>query len=103
MELHIHRLDLMTPEFELLKIALKDRYLIDRELGVGSMATVFHEEFLKHNRQVAKLDVLYHPTNNNIHEFPRLQLSAKRQVRLNRQIGYHLETLSGMWILRSAY
>jgi serine/threonine-protein kinase len=33
--------------------ALADRYLIDRELGHGAMATVFHARDLKHGRPVA--------------------------------------------------
>ena len=33
--------------------ALADRYLIERELGHGGMATVFLARDLKHNRRVA--------------------------------------------------
>ena len=36
-----------------LKIALADRYSIERELGSGGMATVYLAEDLKHHRQVA--------------------------------------------------
>jgi serine/threonine-protein kinase len=38
---------------EQLKAALADRYVIERELGRGGMATVFLAEDLKHHRQVA--------------------------------------------------
>jgi serine/threonine protein kinase/uncharacterized protein YkwD len=43
----------MTTEFERLRIALKDRYLVERELGAGGMATVYLADDLKHHRQVA--------------------------------------------------
>ncbi len=33
--------------------ALADRYTIERELGVGGMATVYLAEDLKHDRKVA--------------------------------------------------
>ena len=36
-----------------LKTALADRYAIEREIGAGSMATVYVAEDLKHHRQVA--------------------------------------------------
>jgi Tol biopolymer transport system component len=38
---------------ERLKAALADRYLIEREIGSGGMATVYLAEDLKHHRQVA--------------------------------------------------
>jgi serine/threonine-protein kinase len=38
---------------EQLKIALADRYLIERELGAGGMATVYLAHDAKHNRKVA--------------------------------------------------
>jgi serine/threonine-protein kinase len=38
---------------ERLKLALADRYRIERELGAGGMATVFLAEDLKHDRKVA--------------------------------------------------
>ncbi len=38
--------------------ALRDRYLIERELGRGGMATVFLAHDLKHDRKVA-LKVLH--------------------------------------------
>ena len=40
-------------ELETLTLALADRYAIDREIGVGGMATVFLARDLKHDRQVA--------------------------------------------------
>jgi len=36
-----------------LKVALADRYAIERELGSGGMATVYLAEDLKHRRKVA--------------------------------------------------
>jgi serine/threonine-protein kinase len=33
--------------------ALRDRYLIERELGQGGMATVYLAQDLKHDRKVA--------------------------------------------------
>jgi serine/threonine-protein kinase len=36
-----------------LKAALADRYLIERELGAGGMATVSLAEDVKHHREVA--------------------------------------------------
>jgi serine/threonine protein kinase len=36
-----------------LRAALKDRYLVERELGAGGMATVYLAEDLKHKRKVA--------------------------------------------------
>jgi serine/threonine-protein kinase len=36
-----------------LKVALADRYLIERELGAGGMATVYLAQDLKHQREVA--------------------------------------------------
>ena len=43
----------MTETEERLRAALADRYLIDRELGAGGMATVYLAEDLKHHRKVA--------------------------------------------------
>ncbi len=42
-----------------LKVALSDRYTIERELGSGGMATVYLAHDLKHERQVA-LKVMAH-------------------------------------------
>jgi predicted unusual protein kinase regulating ubiquinone biosynthesis (AarF/ABC1/UbiB family) len=36
-----------------LQAALSDRYRIERELGVGGMATVYLAQDLKHDRKVA--------------------------------------------------
>ncbi|HEV8613443.1 MAG TPA: hypothetical protein VGQ73_08020, partial [Gemmatimonadales bacterium] len=36
-----------------LAVALGDRYLIDRELGQGGMATVYLAEDVRHHRKVA--------------------------------------------------
>ncbi|MEO8226838.1 MAG: serine/threonine-protein kinase, partial [Gemmatimonadota bacterium] len=36
-----------------LSLAVSDRYLIERELGAGGMATVYLAEDLRHHRQVA--------------------------------------------------
>ncbi len=36
-----------------LATALSDRYVIDREIGVGGMATVYLARDLRHDRQVA--------------------------------------------------
>ncbi len=36
-----------------LKVALADRYAIQKELGAGGMATVYLAEDLKHHRKVA--------------------------------------------------
>jgi len=38
---------------ESLRAALADRYIIEREIGVGGMATVYLARDLKHDRQVA--------------------------------------------------
>ncbi len=38
---------------EQLKAALSDRYIIEREIGVGGMATVYLARDVKHNRKVA--------------------------------------------------
>ena len=43
----------MTDELDRLKAALADKYVIDREIGHGGMATVYLAEDLKHKRQVA--------------------------------------------------
>ncbi|HSU97147.1 MAG TPA: serine/threonine-protein kinase, partial [Gemmatimonadaceae bacterium] len=43
----------MTDIDERLRTALSDRYLIERELGAGGMATVYLAEDLKHHRKVA--------------------------------------------------
>jgi serine/threonine-protein kinase len=43
----------MTEQLDRLKIALADRYSIERELGSGGMATVYLAEDLKHRRKVA--------------------------------------------------
>jgi len=43
----------MTETIERLRTALADRYLIDRELGVGGMATVYLAEDVRHHRKVA--------------------------------------------------
>ncbi len=44
---------LVSDYFEQLRTALIDRYVIDREIGSGGMATVYLAEDLKHDRQVA--------------------------------------------------
>ena len=43
----------MSDQFERLKIALADRYAIERELGEGGMAKVYLARDLKHDRSVA--------------------------------------------------
>ena len=43
----------MTDQFDGLKLALSDRYRIERELGSGGMAKVYLAEDLKHHRKVA--------------------------------------------------
>jgi serine/threonine-protein kinase len=43
----------MTAITERLKVALADRYRIERELGAGGMATVYLAHDLRHDRQVA--------------------------------------------------
>ena len=43
----------MSDQFERLKIALADRYVIERELGEGGMAKVYLARDLKHDRRVA--------------------------------------------------
>ncbi len=43
----------MTDTLARLTTALADRYRIDRELGVGGMATVYLAHDHKHNREVA--------------------------------------------------
>jgi Tol biopolymer transport system component len=43
----------MDQEFDALKAAMADRYLLERELGAGGMATVFLAHDPRHNRKVA--------------------------------------------------
>jgi len=43
----------MAPVTDQLKTSLADRYVIERELGAGGMATVFLAHDVKHNRKVA--------------------------------------------------
>ncbi len=43
----------MSDQFERLRSALADRYLIERELGAGGMATVYLAHDVKHDRNVA--------------------------------------------------
>ncbi|MFB3111915.1 MAG: protein kinase, partial [Gemmatimonadales bacterium] len=43
----------MSDQFEHLKAALADRYVIERELGEGGMATVYLAHDVKHDRKVA--------------------------------------------------
>ncbi len=43
----------MTDQLDRLKAALADRYELERQLGVGGMATVYLAEDLKHHRKVA--------------------------------------------------
>ncbi len=43
----------MTDQLDRLKAAVADRYKIERQLGVGGMATVYLAEDLKHKRKVA--------------------------------------------------
>ena len=43
----------MADLLDRLKVALADRYQIERELGSGKMATVYLAEDLKHHRKVA--------------------------------------------------
>ena len=43
----------MTDPLARLTAALADRYVIERELGAGGMATVYLAEDLKHHRKVA--------------------------------------------------
>lgn len=43
----------MTNDLDRLKAALADRYIIERELGAGGMATVYLARDLKHEREVA--------------------------------------------------
>ncbi len=45
----------MSGQFERLRVALADRYSIERELGSGGMATVYLAEDLKHCRKVVRL------------------------------------------------
>ncbi len=45
--------DEMTDQLDRLKAALADRYKLERQLGVGGMATVYLAENLKHKRKVA--------------------------------------------------
>ncbi len=43
----------MADAFPRLKVALADRYTIERELGAGGMATVYLARDMKHDRPVA--------------------------------------------------
>jgi eukaryotic-like serine/threonine-protein kinase len=43
----------MTPDLSRLTASLSERYRIERELGVGGMATVYLAEDVRHRRQVA--------------------------------------------------
>jgi serine/threonine-protein kinase len=43
----------MPAALEQVKVALADRYAVERVLGSGGMATVFLAQDLKHRRQVA--------------------------------------------------
>ncbi len=43
----------MADPLALLKLPLADRYLIEREIGRGGMATVYLAQDLKHHRHVA--------------------------------------------------
>ncbi len=43
----------MTATLDRLTTALADRYIIERELGAGGMATVYLAEDIKHKRKVA--------------------------------------------------
>ncbi len=43
----------MTESTSRLSTALADRYKLERRLGEGGMATVYHAEDLKHKRKVA--------------------------------------------------
>ncbi len=43
----------MAQGLERLKLAVADRYLVERELGAGGMATVYRARDLKHDRRVA--------------------------------------------------
>jgi serine/threonine protein kinase len=43
----------MAEPFDRLKAAMADRYVLERELGAGGMATVFLARDARHNRKVA--------------------------------------------------
>ena len=43
----------MTDDLDRLQAALADRYLLERELGRGGMATVYLARDLRHERKVA--------------------------------------------------
>ena len=43
----------MADQIDRLTTAIADRYTVERELGVGGMATVYLAHDLKHDRQVA--------------------------------------------------
>ena len=53
-----HRIISLTDLLDQLRAALADRYVLERELGRGGMATVYLAHDLKHDRQVA-LKVLH--------------------------------------------
>ena len=46
-------LSTMSEQFERLKLSLADRYVIERKLGAGGMATVYLAQDLRHRRKVA--------------------------------------------------
>ena len=43
----------MDGQFDDLQAAMADRYILERELGTGGMATVFLARDTRHNRKVA--------------------------------------------------
>ncbi len=68
----------MSGSLEELKIALADRYEIQRELGAGGMAAVYLARDLKHDRDVA-IKVVY----------PELGLGAERflsEIKISAQL-----------------
>jgi serine/threonine-protein kinase len=46
----------MAPGFDSLEAALADRYLIERELGEGGMATVYLARDLRHERRIREVE-----------------------------------------------